>query len=74
MRELYQWMQLTTDGLLVLPEDVGSHYDPINVNVSRSGEFGFKTKEEAMTALKKFCGNHDVIGFSDYTLISLFSF
>lgn len=46
----YEWRELTPEGLLIKPKDVGPHYSSENIN----GYDGFTNKEEAVEAYKSF--------------------
>jgi len=47
----YIWMEVSTDGLLKLPKDVGPYYSTDNVNPAYGG---YESESDAISALEEF--------------------
>ena len=63
----YFWREISSDGLVKSPRDVGAYYNPDNVNKSS----GFDSELEAMDALEKFNKNYPYEA-GDLTLITIY--
>ena len=66
MRIIYEWREITCDGLLVKPKDVGPYYDTRNLN----GYAGFfETEGEALDYFENFEDKYR----NDYVLVKVFN-
>jgi hypothetical protein len=66
----YFWKELSEDGLLKVPEDVGYRYDKVPVN---GYDCGFKTEQEAVDRFTELNKQHGWGCPRELVLIKLYS-
>ncbi len=66
----YFWKELSEDGLLKEPKDVGHHYDNIPMN---SYDYGFKTEQEAVDHFTQLNKEHEWSCPRELVLIKVYS-
>ena len=64
----YKWKELTGDGLMKEPEDVGPYYSKESLN----GWWGFDTEEEAIKELERMKEAHKYSFNGDYVLVKIY--
>lgn len=73
MEITYQWRELSSDGLLLIPRDVGPYYDTDNLNEVEGGSF--TTKELALKAFDDFNTRQEYLSkYVDYILVEIYHY
>jgi len=68
MESKYKWKEITKDGLLKEPEEVGPYHDQESLN----GWSGFSNEEEAVKELQRMKDLHKYSFNEDYVLVKIF--
>jgi hypothetical protein len=68
MKIVYYWKELTEDGLLKEPADIGPYYNEDSFN----GWYGFVTKEEALKRLDEIFKEHSDCVCGKYVLVKTY--
>lgn len=69
IRAKYYWKELTSDGLLKEPKDLGPYYDTTTVNFYGHG---FDSEEEAVFRLRMLKVAHEYELIGDYVLVKVY--
>ncbi len=72
IRVKYEWRELTEDGLLKLPEEVGTFYESEELNCSECGDWAFNSEEEAVARFTHLQNKYRGSLREKYTLIKLY--
>lgn len=67
IKKRYEWRELTDDGLLRTPKEVGPHYGKDNVNYYH----GFDSEEDAIMAYEEFRKRHEW-DFHELVLVTIY--
>jgi len=55
LTKTYYWKELSSDGLLKEPKEVGAYYESESIN----NYYGFASEEDAIIHLTKMCNKHE---------------
>lgn len=70
MNKRYQWFEISEDGLLRLPKDVGPYWDSDNIN----GKYdAYKTEEAALAGADAFIKRQTYVPYARLVLMAVFT-